>query len=113
MFEKKHEPLAIKDKLYSRLLKSTWFTFLILSTWLCVGMVGYHYTCNYSWIDALLNASMIMSGMGQVNSILTNIGKIFASFYAIISGVVFITSVGVFLAPLVHRFMHQFHLPED
>ena len=113
MYESKNEPLAKKSLLYSRLVRSAFVTCLALSVWLIVGIVGYHYTCYFSWIDSLLNASMILSGMGPTSSIETDLGKIFASFYAIFSGVIFITSVGVLLAPLVHRIMHQFHLPED
>ncbi|MEN9523896.1 MAG: hypothetical protein RL065_2273 [Bacteroidota bacterium] len=113
MYEKKHEPLAHKKILYSRLLRSAFVTCIVLSLWLILGVVGYHVTCHFSWIDSLLNASMILSGMGPTSVIETDLGKIFASFYAIFSGVIFITSIGVLLAPMVHRIMHQFHLPEE
>jgi hypothetical protein len=113
MYEKKHEPIAHINQLYKRLIKSVLVTALVLSIWLIVGVVGYKVTCHFSWIDSLLNASMILSGMGPTSTIETNIGKVFASFYAIFSGVIFITSVGVLLSPILHRIMHQFHLPED
>jgi hypothetical protein len=71
---------------------------------------GYHYFGELSWLDALLNASMILSGMGPVNELRTTAGKLFATFYALFSGVAFITIVGVLFAPVIHRFLHKFHL---
>jgi hypothetical protein len=113
MFEKKHQPIASKKTVLMRLVKTSMITALGLSIWLTVGVVGYHITCKFSWIDSLLNASMILSGMGPTSSIDNNLGKVFASLYAIFSGVIFITSVGVLLSPIVHRFMHQLNLPKD
>ncbi|MGZ9222128.1 MAG: hypothetical protein ACXW4Q_08470, partial [Anaerolineales bacterium] len=63
-----------------------------------------------SWIDSPLNASMILGGMGPVNELRTNAGKVFASFYALYSGIILLASVGVLAAPIFHRFMHRFHL---
>ncbi len=85
---------------------------------LALGVLGYHLIAGLSWLDALLNASMILTGMGPVNEIATAAGKLFASFYALFSGVAFLTIVAVLLAPAVHRFLHRFHLelagdPED
>ncbi len=89
----------------------------MLSFSLGLGIVGYHYCAGLTWLDSLLNASMILTGMGPVNELHTVAGKLFASFYALFSGVVFITSVAVLLAPVVNRFLHKFHLefetPED
>ena len=65
------------------------------------------------WIDALLNASMILSGMGPVNELRTTGGKIFATCYAIFSGVAFLSIVAIFLAPAIHRFLHRFHLEAE
>jgi len=75
-----------------------------------MGILGYHFTENLSWIDSLVNASMLLGGMGPVDVLHTNAGKLFASFYALYSGIVFLVSVGVILAPLYHRFLHRFHL---
>jgi hypothetical protein len=75
-----------------------------------IGMLGYHYMCRLSWIDSLLNASMILTGMGPVNQFTTSEGKIFASVYAIYSGAAFLTIFAVFISPIFHRFMHKFHL---
>jgi hypothetical protein len=80
---------------------------------LLVGVVGYHVLEGLSWVDALLNASMILGGMGPVNAIHTTAGKLFASFYAIYSGLIFLVVAGVLLAPVIHRFMHHFHLETE
>ena len=78
-----------------------------------MGILGYHYFGRLSWIDALLNASMILTGMGPVNRLDTDAAKLFASFYALFSGVAFLTFVGVLFAPVYHRFLHRFHLSEE
>jgi len=75
-----------------------------------IGTLGYHTFGELPWIDALLNAAMILTGMGPVNTMTTAAGKLFAAAYALFSGVAFLTIVGVLLAPLVHRFLHHFHL---
>ena len=74
---------------------------------------GYHQTEGLPWLDALLNASMILSGMGPVQELHTTAGKLFASFYALFSGVMFITLAGVLFAPVFHRFLHKFHWGDD
>lgn len=76
-------------------------------------MLGYHFLEELSWIDSLLNASMILGGMGPVAPLRTAGGKIFASFYALYSGVVLLASVGILATPIFHRFLHNFHLAED
>ena len=78
-----------------------------------IGMTGYHFLESLSWLDSLLNASMILGGMGPVNPLQTAAGKIFASFYALYSGVVLLAAVGILVAPIFHRFLHRFHLAED
>lgn len=85
----------------------------ILFICLLIGIIGYHYTAGIPWLDAIHNASMILSGMGPVVNITTNSGKIFSSFYALFSGVIFITNIGVILAPAIHRFFHRLHVPPD
>lgn len=75
-----------------------------------IGIVGYHVTEGLPWLDALVNASMILSGMGPVDPLHHAAGKWFASFYALFSGVMFITTVGVLFAPVFHRYLHRFHL---
>jgi hypothetical protein len=75
-----------------------------------IGILGYHYLEGVSWIDALLNASMLLGGMGPVSELHTTAGKLFASFYALFAGVIFLVATGVLFAPIFHRFLHRFHL---
>jgi putative effector of murein hydrolase len=96
-----------------RLALNVFIGFILLLFSLGIGMLGYHYLENLSWIDSLLNASMILGGMGPVSPLQTNAGKIFASFYAIYSGVILLASVGILIAPIFHRFLHHFHLADD
>jgi len=77
---------------------------------LLIGMVGYKYYLNISWTDSLVNASMILTGMGPVDKAITSEAKIFVSFYAIYSGVAFLTSVAFLASPIFHRVLHKFHL---
>ena len=75
-----------------------------------MGVFGYHFFEDIGWIDSLLNASMILGGMGPVTELKTDTGKIFASFYALFSGIVFLVTVGIIFAPIVHRFLHRLHI---
>ena len=113
MYENKKEPLAPLNTFYRRVVRNMLYTTLLLALCLMLGVAGYHYTIHLSWIDSLLNASMILSGMGPIETnISTNAGKYFASFYALFSGVAFITNIGVLIAPVAHRFFHKLHLEE-
>lgn len=76
-------------------------------------MIGYHFLEGLTWIDSLLNASMILGGMGPVTPLQTTAGKIFASAYALYSGVILLASVGILITPIFHRFLHHFHLADD
>jgi hypothetical protein len=87
------------------------FGMVIMFLCLMLGVFGYHYTAKVGWLDSLHNASMILSGMGPVVEINTTIGKLFSSFYALFSGVIFITNIGIMLAPAIHRFFHRLHVP--
>jgi hypothetical protein len=86
------------------------FGMVILFLSLMLGVFGYHYTAGIGWLDSLHNASMILSGMGPVVEIKTAIGKWFSSFYALFSGIIFITNIGIILAPAIHRFFHRLHV---
>jgi hypothetical protein len=79
---------------------------------LSVGVAGYHWIAGLGWVDALLDASMILGGMGPVNPLPTNAAKIFASVYALFSGLVFIAVMGIVLSPIAHRMLHKFHIDE-
>ena len=110
MFEHHSEPLATPAKFAQRMLRYSLVTAGIILFSLAIGILGYHYLESLSWIDSLLNASMILGGMGPVNALQTNAGKLFASFYALYSGIVLLASVGILVTPIFHRFMHRFHL---
>lgn len=80
---------------------------------LLVGISGYMHYENLAWRDAFLNAAMLLGGMGPVNPPVTDGGKLFAGFYALYAGLVFLIVVGIMLAPILHRLLHQFHWEED
>jgi len=108
-YEHKLQAIASQKVFIKRVYKNTLLASGILSFCLLIGIVGYKYLGQMDWIDALHNASMILSGMGPVIEIKTTSGKLFSSFYAIFSGVAFITNFGVLIAPLAHRFFHMLH----
>jgi hypothetical protein len=96
-----------------RLARSAVTFVLLVGGSLVLGILGYHWVGELPWLDALLNASMILTGMGPVDRMETAPAKLFASFYAIFSGVAFLTSIGLFLAPVVHRVLHRFHIEAE
>jgi len=102
--------LPHKRHFYKALLRNFCFAMGFLAISLGIGMWGYHYFLCISWVDSLLNASMILTGMGPVDHADTDGAKIFASVYAIYSGVAFLTSVAVLFTPVYTRFLHKFHL---
>src|SRR5580704_3651196 len=112
MFENKRQPLASRKVFMSRLMKMAVIAFLATMVCLLIGIFGYHYIAHLVWIDAIHNASMILSGMGPVADITNVSGKLFSSAYALFSGVAFITNISIFLAPVVHRFLHKIHIKE-
>jgi Co/Zn/Cd efflux system component len=107
MYEHRHQPVAARATFYQRIAKNIFIAFVIMMVCLAIGVVGYHFTANIPWIDAFHNASMILSGMGPVVEITTTGGKLFSSFYALFSGVVFLSIVGFILAPAIHRIFHR------
>jgi hypothetical protein len=113
MYEHHKQPLASQKVFIGRLRRNGLIGALVLLISLAIGMFGYHFLEDLSWIDSLLNASMILGGMGPVNQLQTVAGKIFASFYAIYSGVILLASVGILIAPIFHRFLHHFHLADE
>lgn len=113
MYEKHSQPLASIEVFILRLLRSIFFAICIILIALGIGMLGYHHFEHMSWIDAYINASMILSGMGPVTLLTSNSAKIFAGTYALFSGLVFIAVMGVIFAPILHRLFHKFHLDTD
>lgn len=110
MFEYKHYPLIPFPAFLRRVGRHASAAFLLVAISWLIGILGYRVFEGLSWIDATLNAAMILGGMGPVNTLTTDAGKLFASFYALFSGIVFLVSVGVLLAPILHRMFHIFHL---
>lgn len=109
-FEHRHEPLLPMRAFLRRVLMGATAGGLLIAFSLAIGVVGYHAIAQLGWVDSILNASMILTGMGPVSPMTSNAAKLFASAYALFSGVMFLTSVGVLLSPVIHRFLHKFHL---
>jgi len=113
MFEAKNKPLLPRPSFYARLARSAAMGLVVVAIALGAGMFGYHHFEGMPWIDAFANAAMILSGMGPLATLATADGKLFAGFYALFSGLVFVVVMGIVFAPVVHRFMHRFHLEMD
>ncbi len=96
-----------------RLLRHIGASLLLIGVSLGLGVVGYRYFLDLPWLDALLNASMILTGMGPVDKAESVAAKLFASAYALFSGVAFVTGAGIGFAPVAHRLLHRFHLGEE
>jgi hypothetical protein len=112
-FESKSQPLATPHNFALRLMRNALWSAAFIVIWLAVGMAGYGGFEGMSIVDAFVNAAMILSGMGPVTILNTVGGRIFAGFYAIISGIVIFGVAGIALAPVYHRMIHRFHLQDD
>jgi hypothetical protein len=112
MYERRNQPLLSRAKFLKRIGRHGMVAFGVLVFGLGSGVLGYHFFARLGWIDSLLNASMILGGMGPVDTLKTAAAKIFASCYALFSGLAFIAIVSVLLAPFVHRMLHRFHAEE-
>ena len=113
MYERHYEPLLPVKLFYKRVFSHFLAALSILTASLGIGMVGYGVLEHLSFVDALLNASMILGGMGPVNELKTVAGKVFASFYALFSGMIFLVVAGIIVAPIAHRLLHIMHLMPD
>jgi len=112
MFEHRSEKL-VSFSVFARRMGVSFLVLLVsMSTALGIGVAGYHEFAELSWVDSILNASMILTGMGPIAPMTTTTAKLFASAYALFSGVVFLSSVGLLLAPVFHRILHSFHLDD-
>src|SRR5439155_20247880 len=100
-------------KYVRRLLASLGIVLSLIAVELSIGIAHYHIVGRFNWIDSLLEASMILGGMGPVNQLPNEAAKIFASAYALFSGLMFIAIKGIVLAPVVHRILHKFHVDES
>ena len=112
MYEHHKEPLLPREQFLRRVTRHGGVSVLIILLSLAIGTVGYHVFAGLGWVDSLLNASMILTGMGPVSSLTTDAAKLFASFYALYSGIVFVAAAGVFFAPFLHRVLHHMHVED-
>lgn len=110
LYEHKSDRLLSRAEFARRLLAHGGLVLIILVVSLGIGIVGYHVLNGMSWIDSLLNASMILGGMGPVGELQSDAAKVFASFYALFSGIVFLAVAGVLFAPIMHRLLHRMHM---
>ena len=104
------QPLLSRRDFIGRMLRFTAGAMLIVMMALGAGMLGYHWFEHLSWLDAFLNAAMILGGMGPVNEVQSAAGKLFAGCYALFSGLIFLVAAGLLLTPAVHRLLHHFHV---
>lgn len=113
MYEKSNEELIGSSKFLFRMVKSFSATLVIVAVSLTWGTLGYRYFGEMPWDDAFLNASMILTGMGPVNPMKSTGGKLFSASYALYSGLAFLSMVAIVTAPVLHRFLHHFHLEDE
>jgi hypothetical protein len=111
--ETRCQPLISRLKFLQRLGRCTLAAGVLIFISLLVGMAGYHWLEQFTWLDAFDNAAMILSGMGPLSVPHTTTGKLFEGLYALYSGLVLIIATGIILAPIIHRVMHRFHLEDD
>jgi len=112
-FEHHSQPLLPQAQFLTRLGVHVAAGSLLILLSLGIGILGYHYLEHLAWVDALLNASMILGGMGPVAVLTTTGGKIFASIYALFSGILFLAAAGLMVAPVIHRLLHRLHLDDE
>jgi hypothetical protein len=110
MYEHKSRPLLPRRAFVRRMLGHALFALAFVAGSLVIGILGYHQIEGMSYLDSLLNASMLLGGMGPVGELHTDAGKLFASAYALFAGIGFLVVAGVLFAPVIHRFLHKFHL---
>jgi hypothetical protein len=113
MFEHRSQPLLSRRGFLKRLARSSALGVVVVAISLFAGMLGYHALENLNWLDAFLNASMLLGGMGPIEQPQTAGGKLFAGFYALYCGLVVLIVAGILFAPIIHRFLHKFHLEKD
>jgi len=113
MFEHRTDPLLPSHRFLGRVLGFLALSAVAIGAALGIGVLGYHYFGGLPWIDALVNASMILGGMGPVDPITSHAGKLFASAYALFSGLLFIGAASLAVTPFVHRIMHKLHIEEE
>jgi hypothetical protein len=113
MYERRGDRLAPRSIFIKRIIGSLLVAVGVIAVALSVGIVGYHLIAGFNWIDSLLEASMILGGMGPIKELPDTAAKIFASIYALLSGLIVIALMGIMLSPVAHRVMHKFHVDEE
>jgi len=113
MYEHRKQPLLSAAKFTRRVIQHFIVALLVLAGGLGIGVLGYHCLAELNWIDALLNASMILGGMGPVDPLHSLAAKIFASGYALFSGLAFVGIASLIVAPFAHRILHRFNLDRE
>jgi len=113
MFERKHEKLAPVSVFIRRIALSLITAGVLVLAALFIGIAGYHWIAGFDFVDSLLEASMILGGMGPVNQLTSNSAKVFAAGYALFSGLIFIAVMGIVFSPIVHRMLHTFHIDDN
>jgi membrane protein YdbS with pleckstrin-like domain len=114
MYEPHHAPLASRREFLRRVARSFGIAVVLIFGSLGVGMWGYHHFETMPWIDAFLNAAMLLGGMGPTKpDLVTRGGKLFAGFYALYAGILVLVAASILIAPIFHRFVHRFHLEMD
>ena len=112
-FESIDQPLASRTRFFRRLGANIALALVLIGSSLLAGMAGYHWLGGLGWVDAFLNAAMILSGMGPVDTLQGDGAKIFAGLYAIYSGLLVVATTALILAPALHRFLHQLHVKDE
>jgi hypothetical protein len=110
MYEHRTHPLLSRAKFARRVARHMLLALFLVGVALGIGVLGYHCLGGLSWIDSLLNASMILGGMGPIDPLHSDAAKIFASCYALFSGLAFVGIAGLMIAPFAHRLLHRFHI---
>jgi hypothetical protein len=110
MYEKWNEPFLPRTAFLKRLLSHFGWAVGLVSGSLVIGIAGYHFLEGQSWLDAFVNAAMLLGGMGPVGELHNSIGKLFAGCYALYAGLVFLVAAGLLSAPVFHRILHRFHV---
>ena len=112
MYEHRSAPVLPRQHFIRRMVQHFLLVLLVIGGSLVFGVIGYHVFAGFAWIDSLLNAAMLLGGMGPVGDIPTTSGKLFASAYSLYAGLVLITASGIMLAPVMHRVLHKLHVEE-
>jgi len=110
VFEHRHQPLISKEQFYLRIFRCVVLSAILFVVTIVVGATAYHVLENLSWVDSILNAVLVMTGLGLTVTLKSTAAKIFTSGYAILSAVAFFSILAILISPLFHRFLHRFHM---